>query len=501
MLLKKQAVIALISGIAIAIIFSAIVTIVLQSSNNRSTYSTIEESKITNKSGITIVVKPAITPYITEYSLPNGTKPNSILVDRDGMVWTVGSLSNKLYRLDPRTNQLQQYQIPKENGGGSMSWSMMQDNEGFIWFAQFGSTPLWRFDPNLHAFNSFHSLMSPFQMKLDTKTNDVWFTTLSGNTIGVVQKVQNIIDPNTEYKISEFPIGNDTLPSGLDIEGNHVWVAEIGKGRIAEFEPIHDNNGTISNIKKIAELPTADRTWFYSPTDILFSNNTTAWITEHGSSTMTKFDSRSQYFTRIPTAQNSFHVASLPFWIKESSDGKGIWFNEHEGGNIGFFDTNKNVLTEYKLQNESDVVFMLNLAVDPQDPDKAWFSEWNADKIGVVNRNIPVPFEISSNTRLLVFDKVVQNDATVDIQIAKVSTNEIRHLLILNTTTTMTPNGELENMTSSLSQSMVDLSQTQSASAKLVLYDKSVQSGNYTLGISAGNGFVTKTIFLKLTVR
>lgn len=195
LLLKKQAVIALISGIAIAIIFSAIVTIILQSSNNRSTYSTIEESKITNKSGITIVVKPAITPYITEYSLPNGTKPNSILVDRDGMVWTVGSLSNKLYRLDPRTNQLQQYQIPKENGGGSMSWSMMQDNEGFIWFAQFGSTPLWRFDPNLHAFNSFHSLMSPFQMKLDTKTNDVWFTTLSGNTMEWYKRFRTLLIP------------------------------------------------------------------------------------------------------------------------------------------------------------------------------------------------------------------------------------------------------------------------------------------------------------------
>ena len=30
------------------------------------------------------------TPYVKEYSMPNGTWPNGILVARNGIVWTVG---------------------------------------------------------------------------------------------------------------------------------------------------------------------------------------------------------------------------------------------------------------------------------------------------------------------------------------------------------------------------------------------------------------------------
>ena len=32
------------------------------------------------------------TPYIKEYSMPNGTWPNAILVARNGIVWTVGTM-------------------------------------------------------------------------------------------------------------------------------------------------------------------------------------------------------------------------------------------------------------------------------------------------------------------------------------------------------------------------------------------------------------------------
>ena len=453
------------------------------------------------------LVKPTVTPYLTEYALPNGTGPNSILVDRDGIVWTVGSTLHTLFRLDPRTNEMQQYQIPGENEAGDyMSWSMLQDNEGFIWFSQFGSNPLWRFDPSSDIFTAYSALAPPFQMKLDAKTDDIWFTTLSGDTLGVVQKVQNSTDPHTEYRISEFSIGNETTPSGLFLRGSFVLVAELGQGKIVKFEPVRDSNsGEITGITKISEMPTTNGTLFYSPTDIMFSDNNTAWITEHGSSTITKFHMDTQSLTRFPTSQNLFHVASLPFWLRESEDGQGIWFDEHEGGNIAFLGTYNNTLTEYKLQNNSDAVFMLNLALDPQDPDKAWFSEWNADKIGVVNRDIPVPFEISSDTSDLVFDtKRGQKQATVDIQITKepMPPNDNRHLLFLNTTSSMTPDGELENMTLSLSQSMIDLTKIgQSTSVKYTIYDKSVQAGNYTLGISASNGLVTKTIFLKLTVR
>lgn len=72
--------------------------------------------------------------YVTLYHLPNGTAPNSILVDKDGIVWCVGSKMHDLFRFDPNTNSLEEYDIPGENDGTDyrMSWSMVQDNEGNI---------------------------------------------------------------------------------------------------------------------------------------------------------------------------------------------------------------------------------------------------------------------------------------------------------------------------------------------------------------------------------
>lgn len=509
MLYKKQIAAAVLVTLALVFAFGSQAHLFpikteRETSTNSSTQNSVPSGKISTKQIISFV-KPIETPYITEYPLPNGTGPNSILVDREGIVWTVGSTLHVLFRFNPKTGELQQYQIPGESGNDDrMSWSMLEDKEGFVWFSQFGPDPLWRFDSNSDRFTSFHSLTAPpFQMKLDAKTGNMWFTTLTEDSLGLIQKIQNSGNPHTDYKVDEFSIGNETYPSGLAPQGGSVWVTELQKGKIAKFEPIHDNStGEITGIKKIEELPTANGTLFYAPTDILFSDNNTAWITEHGSSTIDRFDIKSQHLTRIPTAQNGFHVASLPFWMRQSIDGSGIWFDEHEGGSIAFLDTNNNTLTEYKLQNASQVVYMLNLALDTQDPGKAWFSEWNADRIGVVDRTT-IPFDIHSDKNEILWNGKEQKNFSIGIEIKKEqSVLQGQHLVSLNVSSSMTPDGELENMTANFSQNSVDLSNSgQPIHDILTLHNESVQPGNYTLGISAGNDLVTKTIFYELTVR
>src|SRR2546427_12984893 len=78
-------------------------------------------------------------------------------------------------------------------------------------------------------------------MKLDDTTDNIWFTTLTGNTIGLVQKVENQTGPS--FNITEFPLGNDTDPSGLFLKGGSVWIAELLKGRIAKFDQVRSNDG------------------------------------------------------------------------------------------------------------------------------------------------------------------------------------------------------------------------------------------------------------------
>jgi hypothetical protein len=177
------------------------------------------------------------TEFAKEYPMPPDTWPNGIMVDRNGIVWTVGTMSNTLISFDPRQEKIRSvYPIPDKNADNidtkvknqlsrsiRMIWSIVEDKDGFIWFSHSGS--LWRFDPFSANFNLISDIdNAPFQMKADNRSGNIWFTTFSGSTIGVIQK----IDTNTdEYKITEFSLdNNETFPSGIFLQGDYVWITD-----------------------------------------------------------------------------------------------------------------------------------------------------------------------------------------------------------------------------------------------------------------------------------
>ncbi len=454
-----------------------------------------------------VSVVPIKGTYVTLYPLPNGTEPNGILVDKKGIVWSVGTKIHDLFRLDPNTNSLEEYAIPGEHDDADyrMSWSMVQDNEGNIWFSQFGQYPIWRFDPTNDTFTSFHSHVqyAPFQMKHDIRTDDIWFTTLSGGSLGVVQKAQDFGSISNQYEINEFPIGNGTMPSGLDVTGNSILVTEIEQGKVIKFDAIRSSNGIVTGIKQEAEVPAGNNNRFSLPTDVLLSEKDQfLWITEHGPSTVTKYDVRSQKSIQFPTAKSKYDVASLPFWLRESTDNKGIWFNEHEGGSAGFLADNL-TLTEFHLQNipQNSIPFMLNLATDPTNHDKLWFSLWTVDEIGVVDKSVLSPFDlmVSDDKAMLSQSK---NHAVIHVTIIKNPAVSTKDVVFLNASSTMVSDGSLENMTAQFSIPMLSITgQTQNKTMiDLTLNDQSLEKGNYTIGISAGDALITKTVFVYLTV-
>jgi len=61
--------------------------------------------------------------------------------------------------------------------------------------------------------------------------------------------------------------------------------------------------------------------------------------------------------------------------------------------------------------------------------------------------------------------------------------------------------GGFANMTGNFTVSSVDLSKVnQSVPVQLILQNDGAKAGNYTLGISASDGLVTKTIFVDLNI-
>src|SRR6266487_5720591 len=306
------------------------------------------------------------TPYVKEYTMPNGTWPNAILVARNGIVWTVGTISHTLIGFDPKQGKIiSSYPIitseqkinsknsTQSNQGFQMVWSIVEGSDGSIWFPEGGSDPLWRFDPNTEKFQVIHSISAaPMQMKVDKRSGNIWFTTFGSGTFGVIQKIiankagikSNLNDSITgpEYKVTEFNLGNDSYPSGIFLQGDSIWITEtLNHNKIVEFKSILDVNGKVVNVTKVLEIPSLSpssssqqKQLFTTPTDlVVFANNTrpsSIWLAEHGTSFITEYRLDSHIIIKFPTSSSPRHYITLPYWIAEPADHKGFWFNEHE---------------------------------------------------------------------------------------------------------------------------------------------------------------------------
>ena len=128
-----------------------------------------------------------------------------------------------------------------------MAWALVQDKNGSIWFSQADSpNPLWRFDPSTKKFESIRMVSeAPYQMRIDQNTGNIWFTTFTDNKLGVIQKIEknqssgNRNNENSsQYKVSEFNLGNESFPSGLYLKGDSVWVTQSLNNKLVQFKMI-----------------------------------------------------------------------------------------------------------------------------------------------------------------------------------------------------------------------------------------------------------------------
>jgi len=444
-------------------------------------------------------IKVIDSPYVQEYELPDRTFPNGIIVDTAGMVWVAGSEST-LFRFDPISGQMASYRIGEDNHVNNLSnkslmvWSVIQDSDGLIWFSQLGPNPLWQFNPETKKFIAFHPSAAPFQMKID-KTGDIWFTTLTANTVGVIQKT-NLPE---HYKITEFDVGVDTYPSGLFLKENHLWITQIQSQKLAKFDIIKNKEGIITSINKTLSIPSNNETSIFSPTDIIDSGN--LWITEHGTSFLTNYDVDDQ-LQRFPTTPSPQNSTTLPFWLRQEPNTQRIWFNEHTGNRIAFFDTASMTMTEYEIPSRpSDgyVVYPLNIAIGPNG--KAWFSEWNADKIGMIDTAIPIPFDIRSDSNRIILSNE-DNTSEISFEISRNESLRNNVTLSFKLSSSIDPTSNLVNMTGKFSRENINLlSMNQTEKIILDLQSHDAKSGNYTLGISATDGMVTKSVFVDLIIK
>jgi virginiamycin B lyase len=420
-----------------------------------------------------------------------------------------------------------------------MIWDMKFDRNGNLWFTDERSNSIWKYIPKENQFQRYIvPTKGGYPISLVFDSNDkVWFTEIFGKKLAMLDPLK--VQSNTTKGISELnlskqinfdstgPISNG-FGFNQNIRGNNtngsiadenLWFSTVNfpiGGQLVKYN-IAKKNLTVFDLTSMHTIPLS----------VAEDEKGRVWTNDHASSLFLMLDPSTgnikQYSTSFPLPTNT---TTLPYY-NQYKDGK-LWFNEHYGNAIAFFDVKNNTMVEYHIptkdpfwgnaSNPLRFVFDNNGSV--------WFTEWTENKIGVIHKekmnNLPIILSPSKNNISL--DKASGKGDSVDILIYKNNSNPLinnSNKSLTNQSSTQLSNitmfatssiskiGSLLNMTGSFSPDRFyitnDDTSNSSQPLKTILKiepSKDVVPGNYTLTISARyNNEVTYSKIIDLNIK
>jgi streptogramin lyase len=319
------------------------------------------------------------------------------MVDNKGEVWFTESNASILARFDPGNQSFAEFKIPWV---GDM-WGIASDPTGFIWFTQYsgegnvnpggaivsgGSGRIVRFDLVTRNFTSIQVPTNgsfPIRLTLDQQGR-VWFTELLGNKIGVY-------DPSSN-RMQEYPVPtNSSGPNDLTFDRlGDLWFTESYARQLGRFDPRNQN---------FTEYPLGNETASQivsSPVGLALDKEGNVWVADHGGNWIVEFNPATGTTAKFPThfPPPDVYPISLVNDLLIDSGGR-IWFAEHGGNSIGYYTPEAHSMVEFPIPT-GPISTALWIALAPNG--NIWFTEWTADKIGVVQSNLPVPLLVTSTT-------------------------------------------------------------------------------------------------------
>ena len=253
--------------------------------------------------------------YTGYHVLSQKSLMDSIALDASrGIIWSAGSLSNTIMRLDMATGHVTEFPYVRTNASlGDLALGP----DGTVWMTlgyEDGGQPggLARIDPATNAITEIPppGLRGGFDGIIVTAANVVWFVELQDNAIG---KYENGV-------ITEFSLPRPgVVPTNIAIDsGGLIWVTEQGGNALAKLNPL---TGTWTEF----QVPTPNAL----PAGIVVDKFDNVWFTEFNTSKIGVLPAGSNQVVdfSIPTPNSG------PEDIKVIKDR--IWFTEQYGNKIG----------------------------------------------------------------------------------------------------------------------------------------------------------------------
>ena len=175
-------------------------------------------------------IDPA-TGEMTEYPLPEGAKPHSVLLDDAGNVWYTGNKNATIGKLDPDTGKITEYKMP--DPAAKDPHTAVFDQDGILWFTLQLSNMVGRLDPasgKIDLVTMPTPGSRPYGIKIDAEGTP-WIACNGNNCLVKV-------DPETmELTETLLPIPETTVRR-LDIaEDGMIWYVNSSQGRLGRFDP------------------------------------------------------------------------------------------------------------------------------------------------------------------------------------------------------------------------------------------------------------------------
>jgi virginiamycin B lyase len=175
-------------------------------------------------------IDPA-TGEMKEFTLPEGSLPHTVTMDRAGNAWFTGNGNGTIGRLDPKTGEVTVYRMP--DPAARDPHTAVFDENGILWFTVQQGNMVGRLDPatgEIKLVTMKTPGSRPYGLKIDAE-GAPWVACNGSNCLVRVDPVTMAL---TEI---ELPIPETTVRR-LDIAGDGtIWYVNSSQGRLGRLDP------------------------------------------------------------------------------------------------------------------------------------------------------------------------------------------------------------------------------------------------------------------------
>ncbi len=442
---------------------------------------------------------------VTTFSLPSPERwPNAITVAPDGSVWFGEEAVPGLAHLYLTNGTLVEYSFPGNYPASSPEGYTCADRtdiwgvalwDGRVWASDSAQNRLVGLDASNDTFEVVPLLAAdslPYTLT-PGPDNALWFTQIHSGQIGTLFGNGTLLEhsvqvpehlPNSSATVSapgvpaQIVFANSTT-------GYYVDASPLISGpAVFAFDPAH-----------FSPEPVGGGNQSLSDPDSLSLGAGGLWIAQHGDSSLAFNGLEGGNWTLYPTSRVVYVDTTLPYFVE--TNGSLVWFNEHYGNRISELNAQSKTLTEYSISdpaagNMSQIDNALTFALGGG---RAWFTESTSDAVGFVDASYQPSFSISAaeNSSL-----TVPRGGSASLQVELRGSDSSPISIQLSYAGTSASAGM--NITMGADKSEIgQLAGTQNLKVSIDA-GHDTPSGSYTLLVTATDGLVSQSVYVKLSV-